>query len=102
MHTLLARQFALFCPAGAAPDLPGLQAVVDASYHGYEDRLQAMQRQLQALHERLQQADKMAAINGGEIYRYVTKPWADNDMLLAIRVWPQASASAAVPIAHAA
>lgn len=62
MHTLLARQLALFCPPGAAPDLPGLQAVVDASYHGYEDRLHAMQQQLQTLHERLQQADKMASI----------------------------------------
>ena len=27
----------------------------------------------------------MAAINDGEIYRYVTKPWSDNDMLLAVR-----------------
>lgn len=27
----------------------------------------------------------MAAINGGEIYRYVTKPWSDNEILLAVR-----------------
>jgi response regulator RpfG family c-di-GMP phosphodiesterase len=30
-------------------------------------------------------ASIMAAINGGEIYRYVTKPWRDSDIVLAVR-----------------
>ena len=62
MNALLSRQLSLFCPAGAEADLPGLYSAIDAAYCGYEDRLQAMQRQLDALHELLLQGDKMAAL----------------------------------------